>query len=95
MLNSHQSQFKAQLQRQLQIQLQNSTVSNDRESYADIIRQKYLNQANETSSDYMKNMMKMLQQVMQQLMTVTNLLIDILPNPNQSSLKPYISPFGM
>ena len=34
----------------------------------------------------MKNMMKMLQQIMQQLMTVTNLLINILPNPNQVSL---------
>ena len=60
---------------------------NDRESYADIIRQKDPNQANKTSSDDMKNM-KMLQQIMQQLMTVTNLLINILPNSNQVSLKP-------
>ena len=61
---------------------------NNRESYADIIRQKDPNQANETSSDDMQNRTKMLQQVMQQLMTVTNLLISILPNPNQVSLKP-------
>ena len=43
---------------------------NDRESYVDIIRQKDPNQANETSSDDMKNMIKMLPQIMQQLMTV-------------------------
>ena len=61
---------------------------NDRESYADIIRQKDPNQAYETSSNDMKNMMKRTQQIMQQLMMATNLLLNILPKPNQASLKP-------
>ena len=58
-------------------------------SYADMARQSITDNIQaETSSTDLKNMMEMLQQIMQQVMTLTSLLVNLMPKSAQVAAKP-------